>query len=183
MTFHLFHIRSVIRLRLARFRPITNPSLPRIARRTTSVVPRHWFGTGHTVGMCLYRVTDLVEFLSGGWELARDIIDADGVPSGTFTGIGEFTARQSLLCYHESGLLSLGGEPSPAERSLRYLPERPEYCTVWFDDGHFFHDLRLDTGQWTVGHPCRQDHYRGVFEAFDSDSWRQSWHVSGPTKI
>lgn len=132
--------------------------------------------------MCSYPITDLAGFLHGTWQLSRDILDADGAVMGAFTGVGVFDPDGGLLRYHESGRLRLGDHHGEASRSLRYQPEGSARCTVWFDDGHFFHDLRLDTGFWRVGHPCQQDRYEGTFEVLAPNRWQQCWYVSGPGK-
>lgn len=132
--------------------------------------------------MGTYPVTDLAEYLRGAWHLARDIVDADGAALGTFTGTAEFTPQDDELHYHEQGELRLAEHQGRASRSLRYHPEEPARCTVWFADGHFFHDLRLDTGTWEVRHPCRADLYYGYFEVTGNDQWQQHWRVAGPEK-
>lgn len=132
--------------------------------------------------MCSYPITDLAGFLRGTWELARDIVDAEGAAIGAFTGVGVFAPEGELLRYDESGQLRLGEHHGEASRSLRYRPEDSARCTVWFDDGHFFHDLRLDTGRWHVRHPCEGDRYEGAFEVLAPDRWQQCWYVSGPGK-
>src|SRR5699024_706990 len=172
MTFHLCRIRSSMRgpfdKVFAGNEVAAKEDPPRCGPTVAS--------SGHTVGVCAYPITDLSKFLRGSWDLARDIVGADGAVAGRFAGVGVFTVREGLLYYEESGRLRIGDRRSEATRSLRYRPERAEYCTVWFDDGHFFHDLRLGSGIWQVGHPCGQDHYGGTFEVFDSDQWRQSWY-------
>lgn len=132
--------------------------------------------------MCAYAVTDLTSFLRGSWDLTRDIVDEAGQRMGAFTGVGVFTGQVGQLRYDEHGQLRMGEHRAPASRTLYYRPQGPVCCTVWFDDGHYFHDLCLDTGTWRVGHPCRDDQYDGAFEVFGPHSWRQSWYVAGPQK-
>lgn len=129
-----------------------------------------------------YPVTDLTGYLRGAWDLGRDIVADDGTGLGTFAGTARFTQEHGVLRYEERGELRLTDYRGTATRTLHYRPESPARCTVWFHDGHFFHDLQLDTGVWQVRHPCRSDMYYGYFEVLDPQRWRQYWRVVGPQK-
>lgn len=139
--------------------------------------------------MPTYRVTDVADYLSGAWDLTRDIVAEDGARLGTFTGVGVFAPHDGVfaphgdvLRFHEQGTLRMGDHDGTASRTLFYQPEGARRCTVWFEDGHYFHDLELDTGAWQVRHPCRADLYDGRFEVTGPDQWTQRWRVAGPEK-
>lgn len=132
--------------------------------------------------MPTYRVPDVAGYLSGTWELTRDIVAEDGTRLGTFTGAGVFAPQGDVLRYHEQGTLRMGRHDGTASRTLFYQREDATRCTVWFEDGHFFHDLELATGVWRVRHPCRADRYDGLFEVAGPDRWTQRWQVAGPEK-
>lgn len=61
-------------------------------------------------------------------------------------------------------------------------------CAVLFagagsaEPGAPFHDLDLSTGHWRVHHPCRADDYHGEFTVLGTDTWTQTWTVTGPAK-
>lgn len=129
-----------------------------------------------------YPVHDLAAFFLGEWLLSREIFDVDGVGLGTFDGSARFDLDEDVLFYHESGVLRMGQHAGQASRDLRYHLVAPGRAAVYFDYGDFFHELDLRTGHWQARHPCRDDLYRGEFDVFGADSWRQRWDVSGPTK-
>ncbi|CAM02866.1 hypothetical protein A8924_3986 [Saccharopolyspora erythraea NRRL 2338] len=130
----------------------------------------------------LWGVRDLVGFFGGRWRLERKIVDAAGVRIGSFSGVAVFSPVEWGLEFREEGLLELGAHRGPAHRCLHYRVSGEGRADVYFDYGTFFHDLDLRTGLWRVGHPCRDDEYRGEFRVWDRDRWRQEWTVVGPAK-
>lgn len=137
----------------------------------------------HTGGVDSYRVTDVAAYLRGAWDLSRDIVAEDGTRLGTFAGVGVFAPQDGELRFHEQGTLRTEHHEGSATRTLYYRPEGATRCTVWFEDGHYFHDLQLETGTWQVQHPCRADLYHGEFEVTGPGRWTQHWRVNGPEKV
>lgn len=129
-----------------------------------------------------YPVTDLAAYFTGRWGLHREITEESGGELGTFVGSAEFRPEDSVLVYHEQGVLRLGEHRGRAYRTLRYQLGESGRARVYFDYGDFFHDLDLRDGHWSARHPCRDDLYEGEFEVCGPHRWRQRWLVAGPRK-
>jgi hypothetical protein len=125
-------------------------------------------------------VHDLAGFLSGAWEIHREIVPVRGTPPGGFEGTATFSPwRPGVLVYEEHGTVVLGGYTGTATRRLTYVVDGPR-ARVRFADGRFFHDLDLTTGRWETTHPCAADRYHGRFMVRSGDTWEQTWEMTGP---
>lgn len=127
------------------------------------------------------RVPDPLAYLTGSWTVTRDLNDAGR--TGTFAGTATFTPDATGLAYEERGTLSLPHWQGDSYRRLHYARGSSfGVLTVTFEDGRYFHDLDLRTGEWTAHHPCRADAYEGRFTVLSQDEWHQEWLVRGPAK-
>jgi hypothetical protein len=133
-------------------------------------------------GMRWHPVPALADFLVGHWLVEREILGSSGARVGTFDGTATVGPRDGELLYREEGVLDLGAHRGPAERVLHYRPAGTARVDVHFDHGGFFHDVDLSTGWWQVGHPCRNDLYRGEYRVLGPGHWQQRWSVTGPAK-
>lgn len=125
-----------------------------------------------------------VGFLSGEWDLVRQISDRRGGQEGVFRGRARFrpSADGQVLEYTEDGELQLGGHRGPATRSLIYAGRADGTADVRFADGSAFYQLDLRPGSCEAAHPCRADLYRVTVTRFGPDRFSETWQVAGPDK-
>ncbi len=125
-------------------------------------------------------------FLLGEWTVAREIRDYRAGQSGSFHGQARFVpepgGRAGILRYSEHGELRFAGHRGPASRSLCYC-ERPDgSADVRFADGRAFYLLDLRAGQCQAEHLCGADRYLVSLRVLGSDSFAETWRVTGPAK-
>jgi Family of unknown function (DUF6314) len=125
-----------------------------------------------------------VEYLSGDWDVVRQISDHRGGQEGWFRGRARFlpSADGQLLQYTEDGELEFGSHRGPASRALIYAARPDGTADVRFADGREFYQLDLRDGSWQAEHPCRADRYSVTVTRLTADSFTETWHVAGPAK-
>ena len=113
---------------------------------------------------------------AGRWKLERDITPADG-PAGRFLGWAEWTDKNGLMHYKETGNLQISGHaPMMAERRYRW----DEKLNIYFEDGRFFHQVPALGG--AAAHWCDPDQYDASYDFTDWPKWSCTWRVRGPRK-
>lgn len=134
-----------------------------------------------TAGNTLFGST-LRAYLTGEWRIERVITDLKG-PDGAFAGFARFEAGGAdALDYVEEGTLSLPDTAMKATRRYRWLIPAALTAEVYFDDGRFFHSIRVQAGQAQTRHFCAPDTYSVAYAFTGKDRWTQQWRVSGPRK-
>lgn len=132
--------------------------------------------------MTRYPVADLADYLTGRWQLDREIVGDAGEMIGTFTGSATVAPQDDVLVFHEEGTLAFGTHSGPAERTLHYRVTGAGRAAVHFTHGGFFHGVDLRDGSCSTNHPCRDDLYSGEYLVLGPDEWRLTWTVVGPAK-
>ncbi|MCB8876353.1 hypothetical protein ASILVAE211_14260 [Acidisoma silvae] len=98
-------------------------------------------------------------------------------------GSARFVADGGGIGFSESGRLVLGDVAMDAARDYRFEIVASDRFRVFFDDGRFFHEARLDDGGIAcTSHDCAPDLYRGRYRIEAPDRWRLSWRITGPRK-
>ena len=142
------------------------------------------------------------EFLSGDWNVVRQISDHRTGQVGSFRGEASFRPYAAglrgaavippevdrdeepgrVLAYCEHGELQLGSHRGPAGRSLLVRDRADGTADVRFADGREFYRLDLRSGTCQAAHPCREDQYLVTVTRLSADSYTETWRVAGPDK-
>ena len=122
------------------------------------------------------------DLLTGHWALERELKDLLTDTTGRFSGMAILRPAQTGLHYEENGTLDFGDHTGQATRRYLVTFDENGRAMFHFEDGRFFHDLDLRTGNWSVSHLCGQDVYEGYFQAQSGGALRVRWHVQGPRK-
>jgi uncharacterized protein DUF6314 len=125
---------------------------------------------------------ETLHFLTGHWNVVREISDRHAQRSGRFTGTASFTPAAGAVQYAEAGELEYGDHRGPASRSLIYEGRDDGTADVFFADGRAFFRLDLRRDRCEADHPCRADLYRVTVERTGPDSFTETWQVTGPDK-
>jgi hypothetical protein len=126
-------------------------------------------------------MTDLENYLLGGWQLSREIIDHDSYRLH-LEGRAQVTrAADGALSYFEEAALVSEATSLDFTRAYRFWPTGPGRARVEFDDGTPFYDLDLRRGRCRVRHLCDRDLYLG-FILTTNDGWYTRWRCTGPEK-
>ncbi|MGO8961854.1 MAG: DUF6314 family protein [Streptosporangiaceae bacterium] len=126
-------------------------------------------------------------FLLGDWIVARKIRDNLAARSGSFRGTARFMPAPDcragrLLLYREQGQLRFAEYCGPASRRLCYRELPGGAADVQFADGRAFYQLDLRAGRCQAEHLCGHDRYAVCVCVLSSDSFTESWRVTGPAK-
>ncbi|MEM7319371.1 MAG: DUF6314 family protein [Pseudomonadota bacterium] len=127
------------------------------------------------------RPASIADF-AGRWHLSRRIDDQLSGQVITGEGAAVVSSVQSSYCYDEELTLQTAGQrPMAAHR--RYV-WRPSGCgvTIWFEDGRFFHDLKLSETHPKAHHDCAPDIYDVAYDFSAWPIWSVTWTVVGPRK-
>jgi hypothetical protein len=123
-----------------------------------------------------------VDFLTGQWNVVRDISDARSGTTGRFRGTASFTPAAGGARFAEEGELAFGSHRGPASRSLIYAARTDGAADVFFADGREFFRLDLTSGDCQAEHLCRADRYEVTVSRTGDDSFTEIWRVTGPAK-
>jgi hypothetical protein len=123
-----------------------------------------------------------LDFLSGHWNVVRQIADSLSGRGGTFVGTASFTPAAGTVTYAEQGELAFGEHRGPASRSLIYRGRADGAADVYFADGREFFCLDLTRGDCQAEHLCRADRYQVRVTRTGDDSFTETWRVVGPAK-
>ena len=128
-----------------------------------------------------------VGYLTGDWDVVREIADHRSGRAGEFRGRASFRSApdrsgRAVLDFAEQGELRFGGHRGPASRSLRYRGRADGGAEVRFADGRAFFRLDLRSGSCRAVHPCRADRYAVTVTWLGPDCFTEIWRVTGPEK-
>ena len=132
-------------------------------------------------------VVGTVRFLLGEWNVVREIRDNRSGQSGSFRGTARFEPEPGghaglVVGYREHGELTFGAHNGPANRSLSYRERPDESADVRFADGRALYQLDLRGGRCQAEHLCGADWYLGSVCVLSSDTFTETWPVTGPAK-
>ncbi len=123
----------------------------------------------------------LSEF-EGCWSLTRVIRDAKAGQVVHADGTVTLSRSEDGLIYDEDVILRLPGQPE-MKGTRRYLwRDDGEKVAIHFDDGRYFHALKLGIKQASDHHDCPPDSYDAVYDFSTWPRWCVRWIVSGPRK-
>ncbi len=123
----------------------------------------------------------LSEF-EGCWSLTRVIRDAKAGQVVHADGTVILSRSDDGLVYDEDVTLRLPGQPE-LKGTRRYLwRDDGEKVAIHFDDGRYFHALKLGEMQASDHHDCPPDSYDAVYDFSTWPRWSVRWIVSGPRK-
>lgn len=124
---------------------------------------------------------DLKDF-AGTWLLTRKIRDNKAGQIVQADGRADLMPDAKGLTYSEEVTVRVPGQP-PMKGTRRYLWRLDgDRIAIHFDDGRYFHTLKL--GETTVidHHDCAPDSYDADYDFSGWPIWRVRWTVSGPRK-
>lgn len=117
--------------------------------------------------------------LLGSWVLEREV---DDHLTGEHRRVEGTTTLRSqddgTIRWDEIGTMRWAWHEVPVSRTL-FVVERGDRWWVTFEDGRDFHPWSPGT---EVEHPCAPDHYRGLVQVVDADTWTVRWDAKGPHK-
>lgn len=119
---------------------------------------------------------------AGTWTLNRTIRDARAGQIVEAEGQAHLVPNSDGLVYDEQVTLHLPGQPA-MKGTRRYLwRDTGDMIAIHFDDGRFFHNLKLNLAQAADHHDCPPDSYDALYDFTDWPRWSVRWTVSGPRK-
>ena len=145
-----------------------------------------------------------VGYLTGEWDVAREIADHRTGQAGSFRGRASFQPATGpapeagpasaaspagqpeldgrVLEFTEHGELRFAGHRGPASRALLYYGRSDGSADVRFADGREFFRLDLSYGSSQAAHPCHADRYVVTVTRLSADAFSEVWRVTGPAK-
>ncbi len=124
---------------------------------------------------------DLSDF-EGRWVLTRTIRDARAGQVVQADGVACLHRADDGLIYDEEVTLRIPGQ-AEMKGTRRYLWRKDgDGVAVFFDDGRYFHRLKLGSSQATDHHDCAPDSYDALYDFSNWPRWNVRWIVSGPRK-
>ncbi len=118
----------------------------------------------------------------GVWRLTRLIRDERAGQVVHADGQVELCQDARGLIYDETVTLHIPGQPAMTG-TRRYLwRDAGDQIAVHFDDGRYFHALRLGQTRAEDHHDCPPDSYDARYDFSGWPRWTVRWIVSGPRK-
>ena len=116
------------------------------------------------------------------WSLSRTINDARAGQFVQAEGHAVLRPAENGLIYDEEVTLRIPGQ-AEMTGTRRYLwRDAGEGIAVHFEDGRFFHTLKLEHSQSRDHHDCPPDSYDAVYDFSAWPIWSVHWTVNGPRK-
>jgi len=125
---------------------------------------------------------DWIAYLTGQWQLRREITDHRQQQTGRLTGTARFVVSGDTLAWEESGRLIMGQYDGEAWQAYTLRPKADGGAQVLFTDGRVFFDLPKGATALSISHDCAPDRYDGTLSVQDADHWQLQWRVKGPRK-
>lgn len=123
-----------------------------------------------------------IDDFAGLWQLDRRIEDALAGRVLRATGTAELVRDDTGWHWREDLDLTVPGQ-APMKAVRRYLwRPGPDRIAVCFDDGRYFHEIRLGGAEARDRHDCPPDDYRVFYEFARWPDWSARWQVTGPKK-
>ncbi len=124
---------------------------------------------------------DLKDF-AGTWLLTRKILDNKAGQIVQADGRADLMPDANGLTYSEEVTVRVPGQP-PMKGTRRYLwRSDADRISIYFDDGRYFHTLKLGETRVIDHHDCAPDSYDADYDFSGWPIWTVRWTVSGPRK-
>ncbi|EEE37412.1 hypothetical protein RKLH11_1248 [Rhodobacteraceae bacterium KLH11] len=118
----------------------------------------------------------------GEWLLSRLIRDTRAGQHVQADGIAVLRRDGDGLVYDETITLRIPGQ-AEMTGTRRYLwRDAGDHIAIHFEDGRYFHALRLGQASARDHHDCPPDSYDAVYEFSGWPIWTVRWAVAGPRK-
>ncbi|WP_300066952.1 DUF6314 family protein [uncultured Ruegeria sp.] len=118
----------------------------------------------------------------GRWNLTRIIRDARAGQIVQAIGQADLRQTDGGLIYDEQVKLRIPGQPEMTG-TRRYLwRDGGDHIEIHFDDGRYFHALKLGVATAADHHDCPPDSYDAAYDFSTWPRWNVRWTVSGPRK-
>ncbi|NVO55664.1 hypothetical protein HW561_07670 [Rhodobacteraceae bacterium B1Z28] len=118
----------------------------------------------------------------GQWHLKRVIQDAKAGQIVHADGQASLKRSDDGLIYEEEVTLCVPGQV-PMKGTRRYQWREAEGAiAIYFEDGRYFHTLKLGLPRVLDHHDCPPDSYDAVYGFSGWPCWNVRWTVSGPRK-
>ncbi|WP_298936126.1 DUF6314 family protein [uncultured Ruegeria sp.] len=118
----------------------------------------------------------------GRWNLTRIIRDARAGQIVQAIGQADLRQTDGGLIYDEQVKLRIPGQPEMTG-TRRYLwRDGGDHIEIHFDDGRYFHALKLGVVKAEDHHDCPPDSYDAAYDFSTWPRWNVRWTVSGPRK-
>lgn len=118
----------------------------------------------------------------GSWSLSRTIHDTRAGQVVQAEGYAVLHRAEDGLIYDEEVTLRVPGQ-AEMTGTRRYLwQDAGDRIAVHFEDGRYFHALKLGQSQSRDHHDCPPDSYDAVYDFSAWPNWSVHWTVSGPRK-
>lgn len=125
--------------------------------------------------------TSLADF-EGHWALTRTIRDARAGQVVQAEGVAHLHRGADGLIYEEEVTLRVPGQPEMKGTRRYQWRDGADHVAIHFDDGRYFHALRLGAPRVSDHHDCPPDSYDAVYDFTAWPRWSVRWNVAGPRK-
>lgn len=151
------------------------------SKRGRNPICRRW-RRGHRRNLFRVRLPGAISDFVGQWDLKRVIHDTRAGQVVQADGQAHLSQCDNGLIYDEAVTLRLPGQEA-MKGTRRYLwRDAGDAVSVHFDDGRFFHNLKLGRPMAEDHHDCPPDSYDAVYDFTGWPRWSVRWTVSGPRK-
>ncbi|WP_037309981.1 DUF6314 family protein [Ruegeria halocynthiae] len=118
----------------------------------------------------------------GRWSLRRTIRDAHAGRVVQADGEAQLHRAKDGLIYDEQVTLRIPDQPA-MKGTRRYIwRDGGDFVAVHFEDGKYFHALKLGLPQASDHHDCPPDSYDAAYDFSGWPRWSVRWTVAGPRK-
>ena len=118
----------------------------------------------------------------GHWSLTRTIQDARAGQVVQADGAAHLYRAEAGLIYDEEVTLRIPGQPEMKGTRRYQWRDGGDHVAVHFEDGRYFHALRLGAAQASDHHDCPPDSYDAAYDFLEWPRWNVRWTVVGPRK-
>lgn len=125
--------------------------------------------------------SELSDF-AGNWNLTRVIRDARAKQIVKAEGHANLSRCDTGLTYDEEVTLFLPGQDALKGTRRYFWNGANDRVAIHFDDGRYFHALKLGVPTASDHHDCPPDSYDAQYDFTDWPHWKVRWIVSGPRK-
>ena len=118
----------------------------------------------------------------GNWSLGRLVRDVRAGQLVQADGSAVLRRDGDRLVYDETVTLRIPGQPEMTGTRRYHWCEADGQIAISFDDGRYFHTLKLGQVAAQDHHDCPPDSYDALYDFSGWPRWTVRWTVSGPRK-